>query len=474
MKRSPGTQPLVPPALLERARNAAPPAALRTETAPANQNPFRIVNKGDQTADVYIYAEIGENWWGEGVGANSFLEEVKDLDVSEIRLHINSPGGDVFDGVTIYNTLVNHKARVVVYVDGLAASAASFIAQAGEEIVMGRGSMMMIHDASGMAWGNSEDMRKTGEVLDKISDTIAGFYAHRAGGTPEEWRGIMKEEAWYGPEEAVAAGLADRVGSYDSVDDKIEDRWNLSVFNYAGRQNSPAPDEIRRTVLNRISKEKNVGVKNEVDPQETEAEQPVVADTPDTTGVEPAEVAAPLVQEEEVAEDAEQVPPTNPTPADRIENKIENKAGVLAVVINGVRTTDPTKIQAHIDTLEGFANEAKKSGRQSFVDQLANDGKILASQKDLFTNQALRMDDEQYSEFVASWNEAPGLPLLGKHGVQDTTSGGGARAAKEQRLEVVRAIVAHHKAGNMKPEQLERTDSYVEMQNLIKELGLDG
>lgn len=469
MTRSSRGQRLVPPALVEKVRNATPPA-MSTSTQEAS--PFRIVAKGDKTADVYIYAEIGESWWGDSVSASGFLREVKELDVTEIRLHINSPGGDVFDAVAIYNTLVNHKASITVYVDGLAASAASFIAQAGDEIIMGRGSMFMIHDASGLAWGNAEEMNKTADVLDKISDTIAGFYAARAGGTSEEWRGIMKAEAWYSAEEAVDAGLADRVGSIEAPGaSDIENRWDLSVFNYAGRQNAPSPNEVRRTVLNRISKEKNVA--DETTPQEVEAETPAVENTPETTGVETTGVETTATEDTQPvepnlaapqAEDAESLPPTTPIPSDSVQNK-----GGLSLVINGVRTSDPAKIQAHIDTLEGYAKESSERSRKEFVQNLANDNKIAASQIDYFENHVAGLTAEQFEGFVASWEAAPTLPLLGKHGVQDQTVDSKI-ATKLERLEVVRDIVAYHKAGNAK--NIEQLDSYIEMRKLEKELGL--
>src|SRR5690606_31465616 len=108
-----------------------------------------------------------------GVSAKEFMEELRGIDADQINFHINSPGGEVFDVVAIYNTLVQHKASVTVYIDGLAASAASFIAQAGDEIIISPFATVMIHDGSAVVWGNEEQMRGTADVLGKLSNTIA-------------------------------------------------------------------------------------------------------------------------------------------------------------------------------------------------------------------------------------------------------------------------------------------------------------
>ena len=203
---------------------------------------------GSTYAEVYIYDEI--SWWG--ITAQAFVDELREITDPQIHLHLNSPGGDVFDAHAIYQALVDHKATVTTLVDGLAASAASVVAMAGERIVMGRAAMLMIHDAWGLAIGNAADMRDMAERLDKISDVIASVYAERAGGPLEFWRAAMVEESWYDADEAVQAGLADEVrtrkAAGDQDDDgagdqgeRPEDRWDLSVFTYAGRRAAPAP-----------------------------------------------------------------------------------------------------------------------------------------------------------------------------------------------------------------------------------------
>lgn len=175
---------------------------------------LRIVNAARGTrAKVYVYDVVG----GWDLTADDFVRQLHALDADGIDLHVNSPGGYVFDGVAIYSALKNHKASVTTYVDGLAASAASFIAMAGDEIVIEKPARMMIHDAQGIGLGNAADMREYADLLDETSDTIAAIYADRAGGKPTDWRAAMLANngsgTWYTAHAAVDAGLADRVGN---------------------------------------------------------------------------------------------------------------------------------------------------------------------------------------------------------------------------------------------------------------------
>lgn len=165
---------------------------------------------GTDRAEVFIYGPI-DDW--DGVSASQFVKDLKGITAKAIDLHINSPGGLVFDAVAIYSALRNHPATVDVTVDGIAASAASFVAQAGDTIAIEKPAKMMIHDAAGLVIGNAADMREFADLLDELSDTIAGIYADRAGGGVAKWRQAMQAETWYGAAEAVKAGLADRVAN---------------------------------------------------------------------------------------------------------------------------------------------------------------------------------------------------------------------------------------------------------------------
>jgi ATP-dependent protease ClpP protease subunit len=168
---------------------------------------FTITNISNERARVDILEPIG-GWFG--VDAGTFIRELRNLDASEIELHINSPGGDVFDGVAIYEALLSHPAKITTYVDGLAASAASYIAQAGETVIVAPQAMLMIHNAHGYVYGGAEDMYSMGDLLGKINTVLADLYAERCGGEPTSWREAMKAETWYTADEAVEAGLATR------------------------------------------------------------------------------------------------------------------------------------------------------------------------------------------------------------------------------------------------------------------------
>jgi ATP-dependent protease ClpP protease subunit len=467
MKRSHITPPLIPLAQHLRDASLAPKAVQREAENKAEW--FSIENKADtNTADIYIYNEIGV--WG--TSAQRFSDRVRDLDVTQINLHLNSPGGSVFDGVAIYNTLASHKANVTVYVDGLAASAASFIAQAGDEIIMLKGSVMMIHDASGMAWDNADGMRKTADILDLLSNNIADIYAARAGGKAAVWRGIMKEEAWYSPTEAVEAGLADKTSTKTATppkpeDDKTpdaedeysfwEDRWDLSIFNHAGRAQAPSPKLIQQSVLNRLSKEE-ASVVPIIQNTETEPakEEPVVAPAEE-------EVAPVPAKEEEAPEaPAEEVAPAEVAPAD-----VQNAANFI--IINGVRHEVPPAVAAHVSVLETFAKESKSSGRKAFVDSLASDNKIVASQTEGLQAFAASLTDEQFTQWKASWEAAQPLPLLATHAPSGGGGESGAVSSTQAQVTALQEIIQHHRNSGMKDKELFETNSYQKLQALYAE-----
>jgi ATP-dependent protease ClpP protease subunit len=193
------------------------------------------------SAAIWIYDEIGMY----GITASDFVNDVRGLQVDAITLHINSRGGDVFDGIAIYNALRTHSASVTVIVDAIAASISSVIAMAGDTVIMEPTAQLMIHDGSTACMGNAADMRTVADLLDKCSDNIASVYATRTGTPVDAWRERMRNETWYSAQEAVDAGLADRVaGSEDSIPSDATAptaAWDLSIYSYAGRQHAPAP-----------------------------------------------------------------------------------------------------------------------------------------------------------------------------------------------------------------------------------------
>lgn len=237
---------LIPNEQPPRRKGARPVASLRQGRA----DWYRIENL-DGGPVLHLYDEIGYY----GITAADLVAELSQLQAAELTVRLNSPGGDVFDGITIYNCLAGHPARIRVQVDGLAASIASVIAMAGDEVVMSPHSQLMIHDALTLCIGNAAEMRTAADLLDRCSDNIAAVYAERAGGEPAEWRERMRAETWFSAEEAVAAGLADEVATRRRpTDDEPEEpdepldlaaRWDLSLFAHAGRAHAPAPKTSR-------------------------------------------------------------------------------------------------------------------------------------------------------------------------------------------------------------------------------------
>lgn len=172
---------------------------------------IRNAKGSDGPAEIYLYDMIG----GWGITAQDFVDELRQVTSNTIDLHVNCEGGEVFDGIAIFSALAQHPATVTALVDGLAASAASFIVQAGDSRVMGRHARMMIHDAHALCIGNAADMRDTANLLDDLSGEIASIYAERSGrGDTATWRQAMTagmDGTWYAAQAAVDAGLADRV-----------------------------------------------------------------------------------------------------------------------------------------------------------------------------------------------------------------------------------------------------------------------
>ena len=184
-------------------------AMATSATKTNNQSWYTIQAKTADTAEISIYDEIG----GWGISAQQFAKDFKALgnNLKQINLHIHSPGGDVFDGIAIYNLLKNHPSNKTVTIDGLAASMASVIAMAGTEIIMPENAMMMIHKPWGVQGGDADDMRKYADLLDKVEDTLIPAYAAKTGKSAEELAEMLAAETWLNGKECVEHGFADKL-----------------------------------------------------------------------------------------------------------------------------------------------------------------------------------------------------------------------------------------------------------------------
>lgn len=172
---------------------------------------YAPANAASETATIQIFDQIGEDWFGgSGLSGKQFSDVLAEVGNGPLLVEINSPGGNVWDGLSIYNQLRGRKAPVTTRVVGIAASIASIIALAGDRVEMAEAALMMIHDPSGMASGTSEDMRKMADALDQHAQVLVGVYAKKTGRSPESIRAAMKSETWFTTAEAVAFGLVDK------------------------------------------------------------------------------------------------------------------------------------------------------------------------------------------------------------------------------------------------------------------------
>ena len=183
---------------------------------------YNIQNKAGKTADVYIFDEIGSY----GVTAKQFISDIKDLKDLPINLRINSLGGDVFDGMAMYNVIKRREAKTTVYIEGIAASIATIIALGADEVVMAENSLFMIHNAWGGAMGEAEDMRKTAATLDKISSELTDIYRKKTGLSYDAISNMMSDETWLNAEEAYELGFVDTIS--DSI--KVAAKYDVSKF----------------------------------------------------------------------------------------------------------------------------------------------------------------------------------------------------------------------------------------------------
>jgi ATP-dependent protease ClpP protease subunit len=197
-------------------------------------------------AELLIYDVIGSDFWGDGVDAKgvvNFLAEQDDA--AEIHVRINSPGGAAFEATAIYNALARDPRRVVVYIDGLAASAASLVAMAGDQIRMAKNALMMIHGATGITIGTASDHESMVEVLHKVDGTMAKTYADRSGLGQPDVESLMEAETWMDAAEAEAHGFADIVDEAKHLEASWGRRGQQVVasFRKAPQHLSPAPQQ---------------------------------------------------------------------------------------------------------------------------------------------------------------------------------------------------------------------------------------
>lgn len=350
----------------------------------------------DRVAEIYIYDEIGD--WG--TSAQAFAGALAELDVETINLYINSPGGSAWDGVAIYNALRRHPAKINGFVDGIAASAASLIAMASDHLTMNASSQLMIHDASGVAWGDADTMRSTADLLDKLSDSYADAYAKRAGGSREGWRQVMRDETWYTAEEAVLAGLAD---DWDgSADLKAVASFDLSRFRFAGRSNAPAPSMPQMAAS-------TIPPAAEPGQQEEESMSEFLAALRDRLGITDAEAKEDAILAALDEALTEQVEPEEGQP------KASTPEGVTTIEVDVLEAMRADLVEKTA-TLAEVQAKADAERRDSIVAKAIKEGKVAPARRDHWLAQ-LNADEEGAVQVLDSL--APGTIPLNEIGHSD-------------------------------------------------------
>ena len=415
--------------------------SMRTTPPKDGEDWFRIVEakKADEPAKVYIYDEIG--FWG--TSAKDFAVLFNDIDASEIHLHINSPGGSVFDGLAIGAAIRDHKAKVVGKVDGMAASIASVILQYCDTREISRNASVMVHDAKAYAGGNETQMRAAADLLGRVSDNIADVYAVKSKqGTKKSWRATMKSgDVWYSGNEALSSGLVDAV--LDNPEEEPEDianEWDkdaVTAFILAPAA-VLAQDPHRSVITNRV-------------------EEALMSGTPAPTPPAAPQPPAP------VAQVAPAPAPTAPAPVASADPKF---------LVNGVEVTDFAAVQSHIASLETFKNETITTARKDFVKQLVTDNKIMADDETLTATEAfaLSLSSEQFAQWKATMSAAPSNGLFAKHGATQgdasAPNNGGSEDTTAKRIKDLEEIVQAHRDSGMSEESLKTKNSFIELQNL--------
>jgi ATP-dependent Clp endopeptidase proteolytic subunit ClpP len=213
-------------------------AAATREGAMKAKKWYRISAKADDTAEISIFGDIGGSFFSDGITAESFKADFDAVkDAKHINVLINSPGGNVFDGISIFNMLQKHREKVSVEVIGVAASAASLPALAGSSLKMHTGTFLMIHNPFAVAAGEAKDMRAMAGTLDKLTTEFVNIYEAHSDLSADDIRGYMDDTKWFTAEEAVDAGFAD-----ESIADEIAASISIDPNQYAYKH---IPDGLR-------------------------------------------------------------------------------------------------------------------------------------------------------------------------------------------------------------------------------------
>lgn len=378
----------------------------------------------DFGAEVLLYGVIGD-WW-DAMDASSFTRMIDEINAEKILVRTHSLGGDVWDGIAIKNALARHNAHITVLVEGIAASAASFIAVgAADELVMAPHSQLMIHDAWTFAAGNAAEITKLAEDLDRESQNIAEIYAEKSGSPVEEWREAMQEETWFTAREAVACGLADRIGlqidTEETTGASIEDFAGsrmMASLRYRGRDHAPRPhiprppEQENDMALKDLIAEK-LGVNASLDQKDVLAALDQVLNTQSSNAETPIDdaddtitAAVPEITDSEWSELYELAGLDDDASMREVldalaEKLTESDDGAE----NSMTTPVDTETLAELKDLAAYGLTARArdevSARVAVVDQAIKDNRISAKSRDRWVNAVTNSPESALSELNA-------------------------------------------------------------------------
>lgn len=231
------------------------------------KNKFYSFEKQEETADLYIFGDITSYEWDESdVSAFGFKQDLDKLgDISELNVHINSLGGSTYQGLAIYNILKNHKAKVKVFVDGIAASSASIIAMAGDEIYMPKTSLMMIHNCWTYVVGNANELRKTADDMDKIASAYKSAYLAKIKISEEKLNQLLEDETYLTADECVEMGFADKILNVEE-NVGINQYANMNILNLVNKAKEKSnTNNLTEGTLNNLLEKFSEKIENKFD-----------------------------------------------------------------------------------------------------------------------------------------------------------------------------------------------------------------
>ena len=384
-----------------------------------------------------------DTWWGDEVTPDLFRDELKQH-AGDLTVVINSPGGDVFAGLAIYNALVNHNGNVTVRVDGLAASIASVIAMAGDKIIMSPGSMIMIHRPSVYAAGTVDDMEKAKDVLMKIEEGITPIYAKRTGLSDEKIAELLEAETWMLADKAVELGFADEVSEAPEKQKQDEGVQNAMGMNFAFSMSAVKQADAKpmQSLVEQIKAKAEAEAAKAAEPAEETTTEP------ETKTDEPA--APEAAPEAEPADEAEQSVPDEPTdnnpeedtemdPKDIAKMQVKEPADPAAVdkgtVVNYLDT--PKALEDFADVLVAQAGAGAAAVREAWMDKLEANGVQMAvtGADKLFPTPVVEAIESAFKAGGPIWNLVDKTGLDAYNTAWDTNTDGalGHQAGKDKK-----------------------------------------